>query len=53
MNQEGTQYSLFFLAEAPVPAAGSGGIGYLAVDGKKCTDGAESNNALNLLLGCM
>ena len=51
MTQNGTEYSLFVLAEDPVPSAGDGGIGALTVGGNNCTNGAESNNAPNLLLG--
>ena len=52
VTQEGTEESLFFLAEAPIPAAGKGGICALSVDRKDHTDGAEANDAPNLLSGC-
>ena len=51
MTQKGTYYSLSVLAEDPVPADGDGGIGSLSVGVNNCTDGAESNDAPNLLLG--
>ena len=51
MTQEGTKEIFFVLAEAPVPAAGAGGIGALAVGRNYCTDGSEANNAPNLLSG--
>ena len=51
MIQEGTQEILFVLPEDPVPAAGAGGIGALAVGRKYRTDGAEANDAPNLLSG--
>ena len=51
MTQKGTYYSLSVLAEDPVPADGDGGIGSLSVGINNCTDGAESNDAPNLLLG--
>ena len=40
-TQEGTEKSLFVLAEAPVPASGTGGIGALEVGRNSRTDGAE------------
>ena len=46
MTQVITEDRLFFLSEAPVP-----GIGSLAFDINDRTDGAEVNNALNLLSG--
>ena len=52
MTQEGTYYILFVLSKAAIPDAGAGGIGSLAVDRNNRTDGAESNNAPNLLSGC-
>ena len=51
MTQEGTEDSLFVLAEAPVPAAVSGGIGAMEVSINDRTDGAEANDAPNLLSG--
>ena len=44
--------SLFVLAKDPVLAAGAGGIGSLVVNIHNRTDGAEANDALNLLSGC-
>ena len=49
VTQEGTEESLFVLAWYPVPASGSGGIVALEVDKKYCTDGAEVNDAPNLI----
>ena len=49
---QGTEDSLFFLAEVPIPATGAGGIDALAVGGNNRTDGAEANDAPNLLLVC-
>ena len=51
VTEEGTEDSLFVLAEAVVPAADAGGIGALAVGGNNRTDGAEANDAPNLLSG--
>ena len=52
VTQDGTEDSICVLYEAPVLSAGSGGIGALEVDRNDHTDGAESNDAPNLLLGC-
>ena len=52
MTKEVEEDSIFFLAEAVIPAASAGGIGPLTVDGNNCADGAEANDALILLLGC-
>ena len=49
MTQEGTDDSLFVLAEAPVPTTGSGGIGALPVDINNRNDGVEANDVPNLL----
>ena len=43
--------SLFVLAESPVLAAGSRGIGALVVGRNDCIDGAEANDAPNLISG--
>ena len=51
MTQEGTEDSLFVLDNYLVPAAGAGGIGDLAVDRNHRADGAEANDAPNLLSG--
>ena len=51
MSKEGEEDSLYILAESVIPAARSGGIGPLAVDGKNRADGAEANNAPILLSG--
>ena len=48
---QGAEDSLFFPAKYTVPAADSGGIGAMSVDRNDCTDGAEANDAPNLLSG--
>ena len=53
MTQEGTEDSLFVLDNYPVPAAGAGGIGDLVVYRNHRADGAEANDAPNLLSGRM
>ena len=49
MTEEGEE--VFILAEAVVPSASARGIGTLAVGRNNRTDGAEENDAPNLLLG--
>ena len=51
VTQEGTEEILFVLSKAPVPAAGAGDIGALAVGINDHTDGAKANDAQNLLSG--
>ena len=51
MTQEGEEDSLFFLAEAVIPAVSAGAIGPLTFDQTNCADGAETNNAPTLLSG--
>ena len=49
VTEEGEEDSLFFLAEAVIPAISAGALGLLAVDENNHADGAEANDAPILL----